>query len=475
MSHKTHQAQNTYCNPISIPNYPRGIASINNKNQKDFRDMADPSVLYYNSKWYLYPSNGMAYVSEDFINWQHYRITPEIFYAPTVAYYKNRFYLAANRSPLYISDNPLGPFTEIGSFKKPDNSELSMMDPMIFPDDDGRLYLYWGGGVRGVFGAELDPDKPNQLITWPKNLFSFNPEHEWECFGNWNEDKNISNIEGSWMLKHNQKYFLTYTAPGTQLRTYAMGTYVCDTPLGEFRYQARNPILTSKSGLIQGPGHGCFVHGPNNTLWAFYTLITCYEHSFERRIGYDPAGFDDDGNLYVNGSSEPPQLAPGILVYPEKGNSYGTIQVTSAKKITATSSSPGRDALYAFDDSMLTWWQPEEMDPQKQLTISLRSSFMISSQRIIWRDVGLDYDNGIVPDPFGYKVEVALGAALADLKTLSWKTILDNSDNQTDMLIDYKVFDEIEAQHIRLTITNYPNGIQPGVINFTVFGRSIRK
>ena len=50
-------------------------------------------------------------------------------------------------------------------------------------------------------------------------------------------------MEGAWMLKHNGKYYLTYSAAGTEHRTYAMGCYAAESPLGPFTPQKHNPIF----------------------------------------------------------------------------------------------------------------------------------------------------------------------------------------------------------------------------------------
>ncbi len=89
----------TYCNPLVLPNYPRGRNSHNKATDpnfkhvtpRDYRETADPTVLYHEGKWYLYPSCGMAYVSEDFVTWQHHPTEPpDVGYAPTVAVFRVR-------------------------------------------------------------------------------------------------------------------------------------------------------------------------------------------------------------------------------------------------------------------------------------------------------------------------------------------------------------------------------------------------
>ena len=84
------RAANTGCNPLPIPQIPRGkddwypfehgMFSHENKPESvkgpDYRTVSDPTVFYHDGKWYLYPSYGMAWVSEDFANWKHVRTEP---------------------------------------------------------------------------------------------------------------------------------------------------------------------------------------------------------------------------------------------------------------------------------------------------------------------------------------------------------------------------------------------------------------
>ena len=67
----------TWCNPLTLENYPIGFLAPSRRGitpksapdfsgpARDFREMADPEVLYDNGKWYMFPSVGEVYVSED--------------------------------------------------------------------------------------------------------------------------------------------------------------------------------------------------------------------------------------------------------------------------------------------------------------------------------------------------------------------------------------------------------------------------
>ena len=130
--------QYSYCNPLAIPDYPVVHNNEKGDTNEDFREMADPSVLYHDGKWYMYPSCGMVYWTEDLINWQHTSIEPASMIheaAPTIMEYKGKFYLNASYTDLYVSDSPLGPFESIRNFCQITGEKLMAWDPMLFADD----------------------------------------------------------------------------------------------------------------------------------------------------------------------------------------------------------------------------------------------------------------------------------------------------------------------------------------------------
>ncbi len=467
----------TYCNPLPLPDYPQGRACrlkwkggwLNGDAVVDFRETADPSVLYWQGRWYLYPSAGMAWVSEDFVTWKRQAMNiDDVGYAPTIVEHRGRFYLTACESNLYRADHPLGPWEDIGHIRFNDGVLLDdHADPMLFSDEDGRLYLYWGLGAPAIFGIELDADDPLKALGQPTLLFAYAPEHVWERYGEYNEDASTCWCEGSWMLKHKGRYYLTYTAPGTSFGSYGMGAYEADSPLGPFRYAERNPILRDPDGLVRGPGHGCIVRGPNGTLWSFYTCTRCVHHIFERRIGMDPVGVDSQGNLYVRGASETPQWGPGVLTHPEEGNATGLLPVSINKRPVASSSAPGREPIYAVDNSMRTWWQAAEGDVQPWFYVDLgaMTPFMVHAVRIIWAEPGMNYRNA-PPGPMKYRLEGR------DSKQGDWFTLLDRTESQDDLLVDYRTFSPRKAREIRLVVTGRPDGVGVGVCDLSVFGLS---
>jgi hypothetical protein len=323
-------------------------------------------------------------------------------------------------------------------------------------------------GGPGIYGARLDPAQPNRCATVPALLFGFTPDHWWERIGEHHEDPTRSFVEGAWMVKVGATYYLTYAAPGTEWHTYGMGAYTAPSPLGPFTVQPRNPILYTPHGLVHGPGHGCIVRGPGETLWAFYTCLVRNLHYFERRIGLDPAGIDADGHLFVHGASSTPQLAPGLRPRPQDGNAAGWLPLSTNKPVTASSYAPGRWPGYAVDEVMRTWWEAAPDDAAPWLEVDLQVDFTVHAVRLLWAEPALDYAAGVLPGPYRYRLEGR------PREGGEWTPLLDATANATDQLCDYRAFPAQTAGRVRLTITGWPVGQRPALLEFTVFGRHPR-
>ena len=134
-----------YVNPLSI---------------EDTRSIADPTVLRFQGKYYLYLSGGMVWSSDDLVHWKHQpatmppgsRVT-----APAAFEYQGYVYLTGNDTGLFRARQPVGPYEYIGDFKDDQGKKMLLFDTMVFVDDDGRVYAYYSGRhTDGIYGVELD-------------------------------------------------------------------------------------------------------------------------------------------------------------------------------------------------------------------------------------------------------------------------------------------------------------------------------
>ncbi len=483
--------EHTYVNPLPLPSIPRGKddwypfeAEFFSHEDKpasvtgpDYRSISDPTVFYHGGKWYLYPSYGMAWVTSDFEHWEHVRTEPYCpKYSPAVTAWKDRFLLTAWNSPLYVGDTPTGPFEKLGEFQLPDGSRFRPCDPCIFTDDDGRIYLYAFTPVQNdslsgfdsvTVGYELDPNEPWRILRGPVEVLRMDPaRYPWERYGRHGQNTEFGWVEGPHVLKHNGRYYLIYAAPDTCAANYCMAVAYSDlSPLEGFVRQVRNPLTQRTEGIVSGAGHGSVEHGPNGTLWAFYTIAAPYLHKYERRIGMDLVAVDENGELYCpHGVTDTPQYIPGYASDPAENNSPGLVNLTASMRPVASGEAPGRDALYAVDESNLTFWQPEPCDPAPSLLCELKYPYFLGAVRIFWRDVGLDYAKGAFPAPYRYLLE---GRTLSG----EWIPLCDRRTSEEEYNIDYRSFQPALCNAVRLSVTGWGEGLTPGIIDLAVFGR----
>ncbi len=485
------RAEHTYVNPLPLPSIPRGKDdwypyesepfSHENKPKEvtgpDYRSISDPTVFYHEGKWYLYPSYGMAWVTEDFEHWKHVRTDPYCpKYSPAVTAWGDKFLLTSWNSPLYVGNTPTGPFEKLGDFILPDGKVFRPCDPCIFTDDDGRIYLYAFIPAQGntstgfdsiTVGYELDRNDPRRVIRGPVEVMRMDPEsYPYERYGRYGQTVDFGWVEGPHLLKHNGRYYLIYAAPDTNVANYCMAVCYSDiSPLEGFVRQKRNPLTMHTEGMVVGTGHGSVEHGPGGSLWAFYTVVTSYLHQYERRIGMDLVAVDENGELYCpHGVTDTPQYVPGYAPDAIAENSPGLLNLTAAMRPEASSTAPGRDALYAVDENCRSFWQPAEGDPAPTLFCSLKYPYIVSSVRIFWRDVGLDYASGAVPAPYQYLLEGRTPAG-------EWVTLCDRRNSDEEYNIDYRTFEPRLCDAVRLTLTGWGKKLTPAIIDFAVFGK----
>lgn len=458
----------TYCNPLAISNIGRGMASRNDATIKQFREIADPDVLYDNGNWYMVASCGNIYESADLINWTPHKVFCSAldYYAPCICKYQGKYYITSCGGELFVADSPLGEYRSLGKFHFSEEllqefqggQPINYLDPDLFSDGDRGLYLYWGLGKQ-IYGAKLCDNDLSALETLPKILIEFNSQNIWERCGSYNQDVRMSWTEGASMYFHNGVYYLLYSSAGTQFPTYAMGAYISNTPLGDFKPQKKNPILRGVDGYVKGAGHGCIVDGPNNSVWAFYTSVLGGYHRYERRIGMDRVYFNKAGEIYSEGPTGTPQNVP----LSKEKNPPNFLPLSPYCETIDSSSKEGREGLYAVDENTRSWWQPDDQDIQPYITVDLGAKFLVNSVRIVWREVGLDYDKGITPEPVNYIIE----GELDDKK----EVLCDCSKNVCEQCCDYKEFAPKACRYVTIRFQQKQE-YKLGVIDFTVFGSS---
>ncbi|MBQ7178360.1 MAG: family 43 glycosylhydrolase [Victivallales bacterium] len=469
--------KDVFCNPLSLPDYPAGICAPSRIGHSDpggfmgpvadYRELADPELLYDEGTWYMFPSSRQAYVSTDLAHWTYKKVAIEndLGYAPSIAKVNGKYVLTSSvlfrgTPHIYVAEAPLGPYKDLGPVLDVDGTQITpeYLDPSLF-SDEGHLYLYWGcspaGG--GIFGLELDTSSPNKAICPKKKLIEFDPCNEFERFGDHNEQGNMSWVEGVAMFRHNGEYYLQYACNGTVFRRYAIGVYRGKTPLGPFICQ-RTPVCLSPYGMVCGSGHGGWVQGKDGDVWQFYTCVCRRTHQFERRIGMDKVRFDDNGDAHVQITSTPQSVSQGDL---------GLVPVSVNKRVAASSFEYANYPAFACDECTHTWWAPAKDDALPWIEVNCRAEYDFQAIQICWAELNLDFKSGICPEPVRFLV------SFFDVDGRQLEETLSFEYNKVDNLIEYFTFKPVYAQTVRITILPSNNGIRHGVTELTVFARPI--
>lgn len=267
----------TYCNPI--------------KKQGDF---ADPFVLRYNGRYYLYGTNPdvRCWSSEDLVNWTlEGSAVPEdefpglVPFAPEVVYWNGAFYMYTSPHGFghYVlkSNSPTGPFRKITG-----NIGHSI-DFSIFIDDDGQWYAYWADD-RGIVGCKMNsPTEFGEEVLVGAYL------HGW--------------TEGPFVIKKDGKYHLTYTGNHFLSKGYRINAAIADNPLGPYRDDPYNPVIVSAEGDVVGLGHSSTVLGPD--LHTHYIVYHNLNPDKTRDLNIDPVVFTSS-KVYVLGPTTTPRPVP---------------------------------------------------------------------------------------------------------------------------------------------------------------------
>ena len=288
---------------------------------------ADPFVLFYEGKYYMYSTtetgkvlvgaNDFAtetdegdgiyvYVSNDMKSWEKHgyalkkgdSMGEKWFWAPEVLEYRGKFYMVyASEEHIAIAraDHPLGPFKQE---EKHWLREGKSIDGSFFVDDDGTVYLYYVrlDGQNRIYVVKMKDDLSGIEEEYENCLIA--AEEPWETL-----DCLIA--EGPFVLKHKGLYYLTYSCNHTRCIDYAIGYAVSKSPTGPFEKFAGNPILRRKGKLI-GVGHHSFARAEDGTLMCAYHCHNINSSYFKPRMScINPAEFveSENGNdtLVING------------------------------------------------------------------------------------------------------------------------------------------------------------------------------
>lgn len=277
----------------------KAIKSISENNPAILHKFtADPAILVYQDTVYIYGTNDTqqleydkgskdngygqidtlnVFSSKDLVNWTdcgsiavagskgaakwaHNSWAPAVCWKNIDGQDKFFIYFADNGSGIGVvtSDSPTGPFVDplgkqLISRSTPNTKDVVwLFDPAVFVDDDGKGYLYYGGG-HGASSEEVENPKTARCVALADDMIHIEGTPITMDPPALFEDSGINKING--------KYYYTYcTNWQTNKLTRAVIAYmVSDNPLGPFEY---------KGWTLKNPGNYFGSYG-NNHHWIF--------------------------------------------------------------------------------------------------------------------------------------------------------------------------------------------------------------
>jgi xylan 1,4-beta-xylosidase len=267
------------------------IALTASAQNKDTLQLADPTIFYDAGQYYLYGTGSnkgfTVYQSTDLEHWSgpagkkegHALLQGDSygnhgFWAPQIFKHKSKYYMAYTADEhiaIAESDSPLGPFTQ-KTFKAI-SGPGKQIDPYIFKDTDGQLYLYHVRLQQGnrIFVAKLKSDLSDIDTATTKECLSASLPWENTAKSGWPVS------EGPTVVKHNGLYYLLYSCNDFRNINYAVGYATSKSPMGPWTKYEGNPIISRLQTQTNGTGHGDLFTGKEGQL--YYVLHTHHDNN----------------------------------------------------------------------------------------------------------------------------------------------------------------------------------------------------
>ncbi len=246
-----------------------------------------------------------AFSSRDLVNWTKHQRVLDIkdvswaayaVWAPSIIHANDKYYLffSANnilndKQPggigVAVSDKPDGPFRDL--LGKPLINKIhngaQPIDQMVFRDDDGQFYIYYGGW------------KHCNVAKLSKDLRRLEPFEDGEFFKEITPANEY--VEGSFMVKRNGIYYLMWSEGEWTASDYSVAYAMAKSPLGPFNRIGK--ILQQDLTIAKGAGHNSVVNIPGTDDWyiVYHRRPLNTEDGNHRELAIDLLYFNTDGTV----------------------------------------------------------------------------------------------------------------------------------------------------------------------------------
>lgn len=358
---------------------------------------------------------------------------------------------AASTSPdkfgigVAVSDTPLGPWSDHAGgpivSQKILGNDAHNIDPTVFVDDDGKVWMYWGSFGR-LMAIQLGADMKT-LIGTPTSITS-----------------GVTGFfEAAWLFRRDDTYYLAYAANNagpdstcTPANYHACIAYsTASSPLGPWTY--RGPILAPVSSTTSHPAIAEF---QGKWYIAYHTADAVGGNHFRRSVAIDVLEWDD--------TRTPARIRP-VVTTPERGVDH-TPRTNIAPWATASASNqpiPTQYWIKALNDEIVRpnplppdmWGSWSSTRPAQQwIQYDWQRPVRVDSARIkFWRDVAPGTGDG-VSDPASWVLQYWDAGV--------WKNVPEPSGYPTTTTRMHEVtFAPVTTSRLRAVLNASPNAATP--------------
>jgi len=226
-------------------------------------------------------------------------------FAPTIRKNGDTFYIACTQVDRLGNFIITAPAID-GPWSAPVKVDVSGIDPSLFFDDDGVVYLctsYSGDRKEGISLAVLNPIS-GEILEGPGII----------CHGSGGRHP-----EGPHIYKRGDFYYLLLSEGGTEYG-HMLTVFRASAPWGPYKACPRNPVLSHRdfaNSPIQCVGHGDFVEDPAGNWWLVCLGIRPVGHTLLHNLGREtflaPVHWNDDGWPLIGDNGKLSLVMDGLL------------------------------------------------------------------------------------------------------------------------------------------------------------------
>ena len=276
---------------------------------------ADPEAVVYDDQFWIFPTTSTtrpqqvyfdAFSSPDLVNWtRHERVLSKDdvkwaereMWAPAVIRANGKYYFFFGANDVHegelggigvaVADRPEGPYRD--ALGEPLIGHIfngaQPIDQMVFHDDDGSYYMYYGGWGHC------------NVVRLSEDLLHVIPFDDGTVYREITPSEDY--VEGPFMIKRKGRYYFMWSEGAWGGPNYCVAYAVSDSPFGPF--ERRGKILQQDMQIATGTGHHSVIKGHGDDEWyiVYHRRPLGMKEDYERVTCIDRLEFDEEGNIKV--------------------------------------------------------------------------------------------------------------------------------------------------------------------------------